>query len=373
MKKILIFIITLISCFVMASCEKKEGTILPIYNPEKISTIDNKTIFPTKRSDVHYEEIKASFDAYNKEKNLGIEVYEVYSLLDIENANSYNIDIFEMFSDKCINYFLKHNNDLYSIVPFPLTGDNYNCLTHIAITDANKDGYIEVFTSVSSFKQRTNYYYSASFISVIDTKTKNKVSLYDADTVTYFKENEDGIISIYKTSSTVPKQEDLVDGKLSEKYYYKADTLYETPTLNNAIYEFKETKISRKCLTYEVDIEISDGTINFPYLFKKAISPVYFNVDVEMKYLGPTFGYTSPDTYLDGATITFKNNKSTISCEPWGAGCAITHFVIYTGMTIESNYRFCENGDKNIIGTYDMIINYQLETIVVKDFLTVYR
>ena len=67
------------------------------------------------------------------------------------------------------------------------------------------------------------------------------------------------------------------------------------------------------CDIYVTLETINDGSIKFPYLFKSTYydSP-YFTVNVKMTYLGKTFSYTSPDGYLDGATVSFVNND----CSP---------------------------------------------------------
>ena len=99
-----------------------------------------------------------------------------------------------------------------------------------------------------------------------------------------------------------------------------------------------------------------------------------------MTYLGEAFTYTNGDTYLDGAIVYFVNDESNIVCEPWGAGDAITTFVIFNGMVIDRTYSYCE--DLNYLnkeGVYDMVILYAnryqniYEPIVIEDFLTVSR
>ena len=145
--------------------------------------------------------------------------------------------------------------------------------------------------------------------------------------------------------------------------------------------EFKERKVNASCDLFEVEITINDGSIKFPYLFKSTYydSP-YFTVNVKMKYLGKTFSYTSPDGYLDGATVSFVNNDSSINCEGWGATCEVKKFVIMTGMEIEREYRYHEDLNAvNEVGIYDMVITYEndetnlKESIVIKDFLQVTR
>jgi hypothetical protein len=138
--------------------------------------------------------------------------------------------------------------------------------------------------------------------------------------------------------------------------------------------------VKKSCSLYDVEITITEGSINFPYLFKSTYTPPYFNVNVKMTYLGETFSYTSPDNYLDGAMVSFVNKNDEINCEGWGAGLSVTKFVILKGQVIERTYKYNEDlNNLNEVGVYDMVITYEneetglKESITIKDFLKVYR
>lgn len=343
-----------------------------------LNTKANFTFFPTEKNDLHnvelleaYEVIASNHESYGE--------YEIYNFINEEIGSKYNLDIFQVqYSSKSL-YFLKHNEALYHISPFPLNNQNNHCLTHVAITDINDDGYIEILTSIISYSNKERGY-ATSFIKVTDTFTGYSIEIVDYDNINYFKENEEGVISIYNANGVYPISTDLTNGKLDEKYYDLANNLFDTPVLNTSKYEFKEKYLEATCELYSVKITIEDNSINFPYLFKSTLTPPSFEINVEMTYLGETFIYVNSNTYLDGAVVVFINDDNEIICDPWAAGDAITTFVIYNGMIIERTYSYSEDlNNLNKVGLYDMVIIYQneyndlYESITIKDFLSVTR
>ena len=373
------------TCTVCGKKYQETITIIPpIQETNSINTQANFTFFPQPKSDLHAKELQNAYEQYMEEHNWDLSswgTYEIYNFTSEDVYNKYKLDVFEVYYEKSSYYFVKHNDDVYQISPFDLSHSNSQCINHIAITDINNDGYIEILTAINSFADRGRDYYCTSFIRVIDTKSKDSVKITDYKNICYFKENEEGIISIYNTNGVMPVVDDLHDGILDGKYYDIATNLFDTPTLNTSHYEFKERKVNASCDLFEVEVTINDGSIKFPYLFKSTYydSP-YFTVNVKMTYLGETFSYTSPDGYLDGATVSFINNDSSINCEGWGASCVVTKFVIMTGMEIEREYRYHEDLNAvNEVGIYDMVITYEndetnlKESIIIKDFLQVIR
>lgn len=365
-------------------CDECAKTL--VYTSSKvIDTKTNYTFFPTERSNLHNAELIEAYEKYKLEKNVVLEAwgdYEIYSFITEADSQKYNLDLFEVCYEQGSFYYIKHLNDIYPIAPFDLGGIDgpSHCLTHVAVTDINADGYIEVMTAINSFEDRGRYYYCTSFIQVTDTYTKYSIDINDYQNITYFKENKDGVICIYNADGKVPLVSDLNNGKLDEKYYDLANNLYDTPVLNTSKYEFEEKNVRAACDLYSVDITISDESIMFPYLFKNTYTPPYFTINVKMTYLGETFSYVNGDSYLDGATVSFVDEKRVISCEGWVAFEVITSFVITKGMVIEHTYRYLEDlNDVNNVGEYDMIINYRNEhnnineTIVIEDFLKVSR
>ena len=369
-------------------CGKKNQETITIIPPNQetnpINTQANFTFLPSEKSNLHKEELQTAYEAYMIEHNWDLALwgtYEIYNFTSEAVYNKYNLDVFEVYYEKSSFYFIKHNDTLYQISPFDLSHSNSQCINHIAITDINNDGHIEILTAINSFADRKTSYYCASFIRIIDTKSKDSVKITDYKNISYFKENAEGVISIYNTNGVMPVVDDLHDGILDEKYYDLASNLFDTPVLNTSHYEFNERNVKASCDLFEVEVTINDGSIKFPYLFKSTYynSP-YFTVNVKMTYLGETFSYTSPDGYLDGATVSFINNDSSINCEGWDAICVVTKFVIMTGMEIEREYRYHEDLNAvNEVGIYDMVITYEndetnlKESIIIKDFLRVIR
>ena len=348
-----------------------------------INTQANFTFFSNKKSDLNKEELKVAYESYIIEQNWNsssLGDYEIYNFASEEINKKYNLDIFQVYYSESSYYFIKHNDSVYQISPFSLDNVNSNCINHIAITDINNDGYIEVLTAINCFKDRGYSYYCVSFVKVIDTKTKHSVYMSNYNNINYFKENEEGIISIYDTNGIMPVVDDLHDGILDEKYYDLATNLYDIPKLNTANYEFKERYVEASCDLFKVEVTINEDSIKFPYLFNSYFTSPTFKINVKMEYLGETFKYTSPNAYLDGATVSFINDHNSINCEDWMAATVITEFVVYNGMVIEREYRYHESSNFiNKVGIYDMVITYEnektniKESIVIEDFLQLIR
>jgi hypothetical protein len=178
----------------------------------------------------------------------------------------------------------------------------------------------------------------------------------------------------------LPNPDNLINGKLDELYYDLADELLETPTLNTAKYEFASHTVKASCDLFNVKVTLTDMSIDFPYLFERDYYDVYFNVNVEMTYLGKTFRYLNDTLYLDGAVATFVNDTDQIKYETWFECDAISEIVIVNGMVIDRTYRYVDCLKYlNSEGLYDMIITYEVretglkESIVIEDFLMLTR
>jgi len=365
------------------SSETTEDSGTPTRPGTNINTSENFTFFPTEQSDLHRDALKAPYDAYIAENNPYVTSwgdYEIYSYISAESSEKYDLDLFEARYANRSYYLVKHRDTVYTISPFDMTHQNSHCITHVAITDINADGHIEILTALNSFADRGNTYYCASFITVIDTQSGNSIRMTDHQNVTYFKENRDGVISIYNADGQVPVVADLTNGKLDEKYNALATKLYETPTLNTSDYKFSKRFVEASCDLYKVEITISDGSINFPYLFQHSYDPASFEVTVKMTYLGEPFSYINGNSYLDGATVTFVNGEGEIKAEGWAADDMVTSFTVTTGQVIERTYKYNETlSPLNPVGTYDMVITYEnkdnniRESIVIKDFLELTR
>ena len=369
--------------YTCTTCEKKHQEMITSIPPLQESNTANFTFFPSPKSNLHNKELQIAYEAYMVESNWKLSSkgpYEIYNFTSEDIYNKYNLDIFEVSYEKSSYYFVKHNDTVYEIAPFDMSNNNSHCINHVAITDINNDGYIEILTAINTFADRTTSYYCTSFVRIIDTKLKDSIEITNYKNINYFKENEAGIISIYNANGIMPVVDDLHDGILDKKYYELATNLFDTPLLNTSHYEFKEKYVKASCDLFEVEITINDDSIRFPYLFKSSYTSPHFTINVKMTYLGETFSYTSPDGYLDGAIVSFVNDASSINCEGWAAPDVITKFFIETGMEIEREYRY--NEDLNIVnevGIYDMVITYEnketnlKESIVIKDFLQLTR
>jgi len=233
-----------------------------------------KTIlsFLTERSDLHASELRELYINYktgtNEEYLLETE-YEIYNYISEEDSIKYELDIFEVRYPSSSYYLIKHKNDIYETYFSDFLHINNHGISHVAITDINNDGFIEILISIITFAYRENdSYFHHSNVTIIDTKSKSSeyLSIFDHE-VNYFKENEEGIISIYKTDNIKLDNEDIKDSRLDTKYYEQANVLYEVPTLNISEYHFKDGYLKASCDLYQVEVTINVHENKSPYLF----------------------------------------------------------------------------------------------------------
>lgn len=351
-----------------------------------IDTGANFTFFPTEASDLHRAELREAFEAYRVDNSLDVQTlgeYEIYSYVTEEISQRYDLDLFEVRSEMNIWFFVRQGEGIYQITPFSFNvGPNEvsHCPVHVAITDINADGFIEILTSINNFQERGTKDYCTSYITIIDTRSGHVNELFDYDGVSYFKENRDGVLCIYKTTGRIPLVTDLNNGKLDESYYEKAKTLSQTPKLNNARFAFKSYVTEAECELFRVEITIKDDYIQSPYLFEYALYNPYFEVTVKMTWLGESFSYTSPDGYKDGATVTFVSGENQISRVGGSAAAVVSRFSVSRGEVIERTYKHPVDPRVSFAeGVYDMVVTYELreiglsESIVIEDFLTLTR
>ena len=269
----------------------------------------------------------------------------------------YNVGFYSvLYSGDNTVYYLSYGNNVVSVSPFSYNSNTNNGFVHFAITDFNKDGYMEILCSFNVNAQRTNSSFCNTYITIFDTKTNNSFDLstiYNA--FAFFKNDKNGNIAIYESKT---------------KNINTANVLYSSFVTNNLKYIFNEKELFLKSDNYEVNIIIDENTVNFPFICKGM--SLGFKVSTKMKWLGETFMYTNGTATLAGATAVFKNGNNVISMEPEGGYTVVTKFVIFTNMEIEKNYTYHIYFDEFYdSGLYDLIIDYRGEIIIVEDFLTI--
>lgn len=383
MKKLIALLIIFTFCIIFfTSCSQVEDVFNSFFNRTSINTQSNYYFFPTEKSQLHIEELTNVAENYfAQHSNMpGVsENFEIYSLISESDSERYNLDIFQVQFENNSYYLAKHNDDIYHLTTFEVRNELANALNHIAITDINEDGYIEILSCCVTASSKSP---ATSNVVIVDTKTKIACDFFEfyKGSLIYFKENEDGVISIYSTNGKSPTYNEIQNGNFAAEYYDLATNLVETPVLNTSQYKFNKDKLKAACELYSVEIEIIDSDVKFPYLLKATYPPKAFSINVKMTYLGKPFSYVNGTSYMDGATISFVNSKDRIDCEGWGEFTVVTPMMITTGMVIDRTYIYREDVENLFTpGVYDMVITYQnehnniSESIVIENFLTVSR
>lgn len=313
------------------------------------------TFFPTSKNNDNVESFQELFfnsDHYNNEN-----IYtEYYNYMPKEKYEEYNIGAYEVYSEKNKEsyFFVTYDNLIYRVDSIGASMNaSFKGFVHFAITDINKDGFFELTISYH-YSNRIN----VTYIDCFDSKTRKFLHCFSVyGDYIYFKNNESGKLALYKS-----KNNDIED----------AAELYSEFMLNTTKYNFKQKNYNLSSDNYDVEIIIDEDTINFPFVINN--TNLEFSVNSVMTYKGETFSYTNSDTCLYGAAVTFVSDSDSVNIEGISCGEAITDFTIETGQVIDSTYKYYDTSKReNDEGTYDMIVSYRGEKILVEDVLVITR
>ena len=287
--------------------------------------------------------------------------YEVLSnYVPQEKSELYNFDAFTVEMNDEIHFYAWFNGKIYNLTSIgAIINNNYHFL-HFCVSDINNDGYLEISTSVN-FNRTSKNPFSYTYVTIID-EYSDKIIRFDNtyNAFAYFKEDQDGVIGVYISDTKT-----YDDGS-----YDESNTLLTKLLPNDYKFTFKKREYNCSSDNYDALITIDDNTAYFPVLSDCA--RIGFKVNVDMTYLGESFSYVNPSGYLAGATCTFINGEDKIICEGWGETGVVTTFVVFTGMEIDRTYFYPYNLSNQLKkGTYDMVISYRGESVVIEDFLTI--
>lgn len=352
MKKLIYTLLILFSCLTITSC-----------NQEYSSSSSNTTtgleeeylIFDPSEASSHRTEEFKELLLNSKYYSDGIEYGEVYNYMPLAIADKYNLGAFEieLTSHNESRFYITFNDFIYNVDRIGANNTAlYKGFVHFLLTDINEDGFFELTTS---------YYLNSNlkitYLSSFDSKTLNVVkanSVYNK--FAKFGLHDDNL-AIFTSNNENCKPSDTEELDLK---------LYSEIIPNTTLHKFKNNKYYVESEIYQVEITFLEYTIHFPFTYKGVY--LKFQANVKMTYTGETYSYVSPDIYLDGAELEFKNESNSINMEGWGAGAAVTHFTILKGQVIDRTYNYYLSENK---GTYDIVVSYKDVEKTVKDVLTI--
>ncbi len=362
MKRLLLMFIFVVCSIFIVGCDNK--------------TEVNSVFFTTGKTDLHRDELKKVYSNYAIENVQDIyksDEYEIYNLIDGENSEKYNLDIFLVSSYEYDCYYVIHQDDIYSLGQYKIKEYRSNGISNIAISDINNDGEIEIFISIILLQDEN---FCSCTTHIIDTFSKKMIQLVDYEGVVFFKKRNNKIL-LYDTNGIKPIKSDIVNGKLDEKFYNLATNLFEKPKLNKKEYKFANNFIKEKCDLFEIEVIIEENTINFPYIFKN-VQSVGFSTIVKIKFLNEELNSIANDESLISLFIYFEDDKKIISMDNDQNTLNGVMYYIYPGKEITDLYYYFNgvNG-KNKLGTYDLKIKCliidtnQEEIICLEDILLI--
>lgn len=398
---LLTLIMLLTAALVFFACDKT-----PEFAPNGICISENYVFFPEKSNNLHNAKLRTAFEKfYNEEQQpYSFDInssYEIHNYVGKKVSKKHHIDIFEVRQESYSYFFLSYKDKV-----LPLNGGNTKkCryyLTNFAITDIDNNGYIEILTSVSCI--RKNGYYdreNSSVVRIYDSKTDYALSLYNYDFPTFFKEDENGVVTIYNAIYQPRFFDDVEDGIYDPLSFYYIDTkeysdyvVFESPKLNTINFDFKQRSFEASCNLFNIV-----GTVNviedkFPYLFKdQSPYPIAFEIEFTMTYLGEPFSYVVAGNLPIRPSAKFVSDDKIIApnmiSSRWWYPPA--KYEVVTGQkTVVNRNFFYVYEYLNAVGTYDLVISYDVDynggyseefpdvapvsvhdQVVIEDFLTI--
>lgn len=337
--------VTLATCFLFTAtaCAVDLGDGI-VHVPPALKPIETAIFNPTEKSELNRKGFVAAFRATKtglSDEEFNQKYKAFYNYMPKAYSQEYSVDAFEVQqSDGNSIFYVLQGKELYRIDPFATdTGATYNGFFQFSVSDLNADGYAEILVS---------YFYSGERINMSD--------VYAIDTHSGLGLKFDGYFNkpvfFQKTQNGVG----LYEGAEADFSYYATKLISEV-TKNTRKYVFHKKKFSVQADDYKADVEIEEGTINFPIVAEDL--PLQFISRVKMTWLGEGFGYTNSNGYLDGAFTDYFNGKHTLKCKPWGVDDAITEFHIPNGAKIECEYYMYRVEALDCLGDYAATVSYR--------------
>jgi hypothetical protein len=323
---------------------------------EQEETEDVKFIsfLPSEATSLNAEEFKTHFMQSEYSHDLAVEYKGFYNFMPEEYSKKYNLDVFEVIDHaNKSKYYLWHDGIIYDIAAnYGVEDDGkFKGVVHFAIVDMNRDDHFELLIS---WHKEDNASYS--YISAFDSATNKLVkSFIWTPNNYYFFKNDKEKIAIYGSN---------------DNYIDNATTLYSEVMANNKQFIFKQKEFAVTSTNFKAEIKIDENTINFPLIFKEL--SLKYSCNVVMTYIGETFSYDHNNGYLDGAFAEFKMQSGSINVVPWDVDDVESKFTVESGQVIDRTYYYYETLlETNSLGTYDMVVSYRGEYIIIDNVLEV--
>jgi len=337
-----------------------EGAIifleLPIDKLEDFETVkilkDKTDVTRTSDEDINFYPSEATelnkdkiLDAYNEMTNSSNEVKAFYNYMPKEYSDKYKFDAVEIVNNnEDSEYYIYYDGCLVNAFSQSITATSnskFKGFVHFSITDLNNDGYYELLSSTGY----ENIIHKSN-VEMLDSKIKKSTSLSSAlDKYLFFYQSLEKGFSIYGSN----------DNNIDN-----IDTHFITLKPNELKVNFKENEYMLESDNYFVKIVFDR------YLLDIAVGNLAFSCNAIMTYTGETFTYTSPFTYLEGASVDFIDGENSMNSN-FASMDAFATYTVETNQVIDRTYTYYPQKP----GTYDMKVSYRGETIIVEDVLII--
>ena len=342
-------------------------------NASTLNDFENDYFFPSEGTSLNIDRFEPYLAEYMNE-NMSESTYNILNnYIPEDKSEEYNLDAFIVGVDDKTYFFLWCDGVLYSLTNISSKARSLNKYNkeyvHFAITDLDKDGYIEILVSINNniiieYANKKPAFDSRDHLIIINTKEK-KLSEHQElfNKYAYFKECDNDCVGVYTNPTGIKYT-------LKEKAEYDECTeLYTTVQKRNLKFTFENKEFEVMSDNYKVDIQIN--LIELPVAFSNNSS--FFKMVIKMTYLGETFSYVSSSSYLEGAECIFKNGENIISCDITEFGDdVLTDYTIEAGTEITKTRTYAVEATESIVpGTYDMEVSYRGETAIAYGVLNV--
>ena len=217
-------------------------------------------------------------------------------------------------------------------------------LVNFLVTDMNRDGYFEYTISFNEGTPIKNW----ATLYTLDTKTNKMVHTLPDYRTHYVFSDEFGRPSIYY----------LNGGFYSEIVSYKRK------------YKLAIDEIMLSSENYTLKLSLEENDLSTPLIYNGL--HLYFNIKIELTWLGETFSYESETTSPSLPEAYFHHGDRYLNTEARGYWFGKSDWTIHTNDVINSNFRYFDScSSYNPSGIYDLIVDYRGETVTLENALTI--
>ncbi len=322
-----------------------------IMEPEVFFPVDNNKSNLEGFVDEFYKQEFENYDYWGKNYWDSYNEYnKFYNLIPQELSDKYEIALVKLekhnttvgeFSDEWeVQYYVYYNNKITKLLNCVNSPDK--CFVHLAITDYNHDGKIEL---LMTYYQGKNNIHMFMFDTATNTEITYSKQFYKPENGTYlfFKYDENNELAVYKS----------ITNDINE-----ANTLFWTISSNFNTFTIVNNNLVIENELYKAEIIIDNKYTNFP--IKINSGSYQFYVTVIFEYFGEDIRVGSEYNCFKELDVYFTSEDEELKCQKiyidhgWGPD----DYILETGGIAIKSFFFEENMNDVKLGEYQLNLKF---------------